>query len=75
MMIGMNGSDLSALMRRATSLPIHVRHHDIEQDEIRRRLGDHAQRGLAVGGGDGAVAERVEPHLEDLDVVRVVVER
>jgi hypothetical protein len=53
---------------------VEPRHHDVEQDEIGRRLARGGQRLLAVGRGDDVVAGAGEPRLQDLHVRRVVVD-
>jgi len=68
---GMNGSEGSALGRLTVVEP---RHHHIEQDEVRQELADLFERLDAVPRRRHLVALRLEPHLQDVDIVRDIVD-
>ncbi len=53
---------------------VELRHHDVEQHEIGQLVVNHRERRLAVAGGDHLVALAFEAHLQDLDIVRHVVD-
>ena len=63
------------LADRATHVvAAHARHHDVEQDEVRRVALDHAERLGAGGGGERGVAARGEDVGQQLDVAGRVVD-
>ena len=43
-------------------------------EEIGQLVADDRQRGLAVAGGDHLVALAFEPHLQDVDIIRHIVD-
>ena len=53
---------------------VQSRHHDVEQHEIGEQFACLVERGDAVAGGRDLVAEAFEPHLQDLDIVRDIVD-
>ena len=55
-------------------MPSMLRHHDVEQDEVRKLLLRGRERLLAVGGLRQLVAMHVEPRDQDVAVGLVVVD-
>jgi hypothetical protein len=54
---------------------VHVRHHDVEQDQVRRRPLRDGDRVLAAPGGEQPVAVALERLVEHLKIRRVVVDQ
>ena len=54
--------------------PVELRHHHVEQDQVGQEPARRRERLLAVGGAGGGVALARQPGLQDLAVVRVVVD-
>ena len=52
---------------------VHARHHDVEQDQVRRLRCDHGERFFAAGGGLEEEALRREHDLQQLPVLALVV--
>ena len=55
-------------------VPVHARHDDVEQDEVRLPLHDGLERLLARSSGHDEVAARREDGVEQLDVLGQVVD-
>ena len=70
----MNGSDAIGLEPFDGLDAVQLRHHDIEQDEIGQQLADLLQRLDPVRRGRHLVALGLEPHLQDVDIVRDIVD-
>ncbi len=54
--------------------PVDLGHHDVEQDQVGQGFRHFRQGLLAVGRLDHLVAERAQPHAQDLDVIGNVVD-
>ncbi len=55
------------------AIAVELRHHDVEQDEIDRLLGQHPQGRRAVESRDRIVAEQLQLLLEQVDVQGLIV--
>ena len=53
---------------------VHLWHHDVEQDEIGQQLPGFFQRLDTVPGGHDLIALAFEAHLQDVDIVRHIVD-
>ena len=53
---------------------VHLRHHDVEQYEVGQQLAGLFQRLDAVPGGHDLVALALEAHLQNVDIVRHIVD-
>jgi hypothetical protein len=53
---------------------VELRHHDVEEDQVRLELAGAGEPFLAVGCGLDLVAVRLEAHAQDLEVLRRVVD-
>jgi hypothetical protein len=47
---------------------VHLRHHDVQEDQVRLHLLSGSERGLAVGGGHDVVSVGGEARLQDMYV-------
>ena len=72
-MTGTSRVAASCLDAREHLEAVHLRHHHVEEDEVERLRRQHLERAHAAVGGEHAVAEALEPALEDVAVVGVVV--
>ena len=54
--------------------PVELRHHDVEQNQVRLDLARLCERFLAVDRGHHFVALALEPELGDVDIGLVVVD-
>ena len=54
---------------------VELRHHDVEQDQIRREFAGFRKPLFTIGGGCNFVAIRLEAHAQDLEVFRSIVDR
>ena len=71
---GQHGGVLALAERLADRVSVHSRHDDVEQDQIRLLPLDELERLLAGGGAQDRVAPGDEHGLQQLDVLRHVVD-
>ena len=68
---GQRGVGLQLLDRRDA---VELWHHDVEEHEIGQLVPDDRQRRLAIAGRGDLVALAFEPHLQDVDIIRDIVD-
>ena len=68
------GSLLASADPAADRVPVHLRQHDVEQDEVRARRFDECESRDPVGGRDDVIAARLQDCFEQADVLRDVVD-
>ena len=73
MMMGMFLVAGSALIRARHLIPVHARHHDVEQNEVGSIPGHHRERLFAAGNALEEEAFRREHHFQYLSIVALVV--
>ena len=54
---------------------VELRHHDVEQDQIRLEVSRFREALFTIRGGFHCVAVRLETHAQDLEVFRRIVDR
>ena len=54
---------------------VELRHHDVEQDQVRLEVAGFRKSLFTIGGGRHFVAVRLETHAQDLEVFRRIVDR
>ena len=74
-MTGIDRSEIVLLEQAHHADAVELRHHDVEQDQIRREFAGFRKPLFTIGGGRHFVAVRLEAHAQDLEVFRSIVDR